>query len=142
MAKLNALVANPDAKVTVHLRDRDGNRLPDQTFKNLAAFEAWYSPKAHYHIGTFSKDEFTDVSIDLTGKAAGPQPKEKPAPALRAASGKSTVWVDGKEYRSVLVAFEALGLNVKRHQKFRAELKAARKLTYAEGTRTVAFEYR
>jgi hypothetical protein len=143
--KLNALVENPDAKVTVHLRDPDGNPLPEQQFKNLAAFEAWYSPKAHHFIGANSKPEFTDISIDLTGRGADPRQQKAPKetkPKAGATIKGSAVWADGKQYRSVLVAFQELKLEVKRHQKFRAELKKARKLTYTEGKRSVAFEYK
>lgn len=45
---------------------------------------------------------------------------------------KQHVQVNGVEYRSVLAAFQALGLPVSKHIKFRAQLKAAGALAWNE----------
>lgn len=166
MAKLNALIENPEAPVTVHLRGTD-DKEKDISFGNMSSFEAWYRPNVHRYIGSRTTKDFTDISIDLrtrledmnTEPALNTKPKKtvyvkgralpteakpaakKPLSGNRGA-GSSTVWADGKEYRSVLLAFEQLKLDVKKHKKFRADLKKARKLEYTEGKRTVKFEYR
>lgn len=61
--------------------------------------------------------------------ASDESPVSAPSKAARQPR-KSTVYVkDGpgapKQYRSVFVAFEALGLPIGKHQKFRAKLKAS-----------------
>jgi hypothetical protein len=145
MAKLNAYIVNPEAQVTVHLRDPVSIRK----FANLAAFEAWYSPKAHYFIGALSQEGFTDISIDLTGRAVDEVRRAtlvsmgaKHRNVTPNVPSSARVWATAREHRSVLAAFETLGLNIKAHQKFRRELKVARKLVYKEGAREIAFEYR
>ena len=80
------------------------------------------------------------------GEAAAKEPKE---PADRSAaisnswtnpdtaaarSLKSKVKVAGVEYRSVLAAFQELGLPVNKHIAFRKQLKAEGKLTFQDDT--------
>jgi hypothetical protein len=157
MAAIQAKVSNPDAPVEVMMRDRD-NAETTKRFSTLRNFEDWYNPKAHRYLGTVNNDKITVVMMDVEtfamadamagkAKAVKPEPTPKKAAPTGArgsnrGSGASTVWANGKEFRSVLLAFETLKLDVKKHKKFRAELKAKKKLAYSEGKKTVAFEYR
>jgi len=158
MAAIQAKISNPDAPVEVLMRDRDNNEQVKK-FPTLRAFEEWYNPKGHRYLGTVNNEKVTVVMMDvetfamadaMAGQAKGfskpADTAKKPTPAGARGSnrgtGASTVYADGKEFRSVLLAFETLKLDVKKHKKFRAELKAKKKLAYTEGKRTVQFEYR
>lgn len=74
------------------------------------------------------------VAVDRSSAIAASWTK----PGVREArAARHSVKVDGQDYRSVLAAFQALGLNVNKHIKFRAELKASGKAVF-EGHKFVA----
>jgi hypothetical protein len=74
------------------------------------------------------------VAVDRSSAIAASWTK----PGVREArAARHSVKVDGQDYRSELAAFQALGLNVNKHTKFRAELKASGKAVF-EGRKFVA----
>jgi len=152
MAKINTVIVNREAPVEVNMRDARDN-TKQVCFANMDEFEAWYNPKHHHFIGGRTSEKYNLIGIDVksfddaTSKKPAISPAkpgdEKPAkPSNNARGGKATVWADGKEHGSVPVAFTTLRLPMNKMKKFRSALKAARKLDFIDGKRTVKFEYR
>lgn len=140
MAKVNAAITNRDAPVEVSIRTSKSG--PDvfthRKFKNMNEFEAWYSPKHVYFLGASSTPALTTMTFDELKPAPVNRPKtvrDRAAPTASAA-----VSVNGEPYGSVLKAFEALKLPIPKHQKFRAELKAAGVLTFEHGKKRYEFK--
>lgn len=147
MAKIgNHLIVNVDAPVRAYRRGDEGGQTRD--FENLAAFERWYSPKAHGETRVVSHEEFTDVLVDRIddpSERSSTQALIKNA-IKRAVTARPTnrasamVDVNGKKYSSVYVAFVELDLPVKAHQKFRKELKKEGTKTFNHGGKKFVFK--
>jgi hypothetical protein len=73
MARIDALIVNPDAPVTVWSRDEQ--RI---AFDNYAAFTDWYRPAVGRFIGANSQATFTDIALDDYRPTLA-----KPSPAIR-----------------------------------------------------------
>lgn len=114
-------------------------------FANMDEFENWYRPSHHGDANKRVNSQylFTDVLLDDVSdppshKAAKGTTKAR---AVRAppTNTKSRVMVDGVEYASVFKAFEALGLPVPKHGKFRKDLKIAGALPFEHDGKTHKF---
>lgn len=140
MAKIKVAITNHDVPVEALLNDKAG-ATSLRRFDNLAAFEDWYDPKRHRYLGGSNNDKSTVMMLEVDTFEDAPSVVSK-RPTGAPKTGGSTVWANGKEFSSVLVAFTTLKLPVNKHKKFRAELKAKRTLAFVEGKRSVKFEYR
>lgn len=145
------VAADPSAPVKVQLKvPRQAGSTLLAEYANMADFDANHSRKDYPIKG--QPASLDGVTIVLVTAAIWIAKGKEPTTSKREGPPKSTVRVRGmgnkvinpeKEattYRSVLVAFTELKLDVKRHQKFRAELKKVGKLTYTEAGKGYEFE--
>ena len=78
MAKADIAVSNPAAPVEVWTRADE--KAPAKTFPDLAAFEAWYRPKAHRIISTTNGPALTLIILDTMGDVWVEAPTERKRP--------------------------------------------------------------
>lgn len=126
---------HPDLPVKVQVKDpkRSGSTLL-ATYANMAEFEAKHDKGSYPVRGQPMLFNNHNVVLVTAKPWAG---KEKKPAGPKA----STVIVDKVQYDSVLAAFETLQLPVSKHQKFRAELKQKRKLTFLHQNKKFKFSY-
>jgi hypothetical protein len=132
------VVDNPDLPVKVQVKEpkKAGSTLL-ATYRNMAEFHEKHNLSTYPMRGqpvTFGRHTVVIVSAKPWAD------KEKNA-VKRVGPKASAVIVDGKMYDSVLAAFVALKLPVSKHQKFRAELKAKRKLPFVFEEKKYNFSY-
>jgi len=167
MAKIDQVIKNREASVTVHEHDKPDAR---RYFANMDEFERWYrGPSMARFLGANSFPHATDILLDTiresaitrmevntktrrgpkaqpTAEVAVPQRVRAAAPedgtAARSAP-KGThhqVRVGNDVYRSTRAAFAALGLPDKEHQKFRLLLKREGKKVFTWPGKDYLFE--
>ena len=121
------LTDHPDLPVKVQVKDPkfSGSTLL-ATYANMAEFEAKHNKGTYPVRGQPAL--FCNHNVVLV--AAKPWANKEKDAVKRIGPKASAVVVDKLQYDSVLRAFEALKLPVNKHQKFRAELKKKRKLTF------------
>lgn len=129
---------HPHLPVKVQVKDpkRAGSTLL-ATYANMAEFEAKHN-KATYPVK--GQPIFFENHNVILVTAKPWADKEKNA-TKREGPKASAVIVNKQMYDSVLAAFTALGLPINKHQKFRAELKLKRKLSFAHEGKKFNFSY-
>lgn len=129
---------HPELPVKVQVKEakRSGSTLL-ATYANMAEFAE------KHNLSTYPMRGQPVVFGNHTVVLVSAKPwadKEKNA-TKRVGPKASAVFVDKVQYDSVLAAFVALQLPVKKHQKFRAELKVKRKLAFVHDGKKYSFSY-
>ena len=140
------LIVNDLAPVRAYL-SREEEKTRD--FPNLAAFKAWYVPKAHGLIGPpSSRMEFTDVCLEsledvkterqLRSGAETVKAEKRRAGAASFGSGSVAVLVEGTRYGTIKGALAKLGIPDGERRALRKTLieKGEAALTYGKKTYT------
>lgn len=129
---------HPDLPIKVQVKEpnKAGSTLL-ATYANMAEFEAKHN-KATYPVKG-QPIEFQGHNVILV--TAKPWADKEKNAVKRIGPKPSAVIVNKVQYDSVLAAFQALKLPVSKHQKFRAELKVKRKLTFVHDERKFNFSY-
>lgn len=147
----NYLIVNERAPVRVY---KKYHLEETREFKNMAEFKAWYVPGAHGLVpgGINSQYLFTDILLEWIGNARVARRGGRGIGGLVQGDGttarvprgggtaRSRVDVDGTEHGSVYRAFEALGLPIPAHAKFRAELKREREKVFTHDGKSYKFK--
>lgn len=131
------LTEHPDLPVKVQVKGKEAGSTLLATYANMAEFEAKHN-KATYPVKGQPMFFNNHNVILVTAKPWAD--KEKNA-TKREGPPASAVICNKVQYGSVLKAFEALKLPISKHQKFRAELKQKRKLTFVHEERKYNFSY-
>ena len=141
------LVVNERAPVRAYRKYDEGGSTRD--FKDLAAFEAWLSPRHHGVVGVNSQFLFTDVLLEQTsdppdlarGRHVGVVGQSSPGYRPPGGPRKNhRVDVDGVVHGSVYKAFEKLGLPIDAHVKFRNLLKQNHELSFTHAGKQYNFK--
>lgn len=142
LATIN-LIINDGAPVRAY---RMNHEEETRNFRNLREFDDWWRPNYHGGDGkgrVNSQFLYTDVLLD---RIDDPPAGRRRAPGTRGGGAgprkRQQVEVRAIRYNSVYKAFEALGLSIPAHTKFRSELKRSPALALTYQERGEKYEFR